>query len=127
MFCSPLLYSLSLSLSLSRLQSRYDAQKALAKHGQQLNNLLIIGVKKADPLQCHYLNESFSESASSPLSLTTVGPVSANAAQNLSALPQISFNLQNNAATDISRNASGAIASPSKSVISRVLDLMFGI
>ncbi|KAJ3702260.1 hypothetical protein LUZ61_005965 [Rhynchospora tenuis] len=108
-------------------QSRYDAQKALAKHGLQLNNLLIIGVKQVDPLQCRYLNESSAERAPSPLPLTTISPLPANGPQSVSALPQISFNLQNNSITEKTRNASGAIASPSKSVVSRVLDLMFGI
>ncbi|XP_078165029.1 nuclear pore complex protein NUP35-like [Carex rostrata] len=108
-------------------QSRYDAQKALAKHGQQLNNLLILGVKQVDPFQCRCLNDNFSESAPSPLPLTTVSPVSAKSMQSVSPLPQISFSLQNNVATDTTRNASGTIASPTKSVVSRVLDLMFGI
>lgn len=115
------------------LQSRYDAQKARAKNGVQLNSILIIGVKAVDPQQHQYLNESLNSSyhggfmASLP-SRSTAGMSSS--ARSLLGPPSRPYHLQNGTTTtttnDRERRA-GAIASPTKSIVSKVMDLMFGI
>ncbi|KAJ3693868.1 hypothetical protein LUZ60_009348 [Juncus effusus] len=109
-------------------QSRFDAQKALAKHGTQLNNLLIIGVKRVDPLQHRFLNESLSETPA-PLPLADIS-ADASGTAGPALIP---FNLRsgtgnnNGGGREREREGLGAVASPSKSVLSRVLDVMFGI
>ncbi|KAK1662790.1 hypothetical protein QYE76_050949 [Lolium multiflorum] len=110
-------------------QSRRDAQKALAKHGQQLNSVLIIGVKQVDPWQRQYLNDSTNEnyqgSASVGFPSQPVAP-SGFATRNVLA-PLPSNAMQNGGCNESSRGASGAIASPAKSALSKVMDLMFGL
>ena len=110
-------------------QSRRDAQKALAKHGQQLNSVLIIGVKQVDPWQRQYLNDSTNENyhggVSAPFPSQAVAPSGFATRNALAPLP--SNAMQHGSCNKISRGASGAIASPAKSVLSKVMDLMFGL
>ncbi|KAL6838785.1 hypothetical protein ACP4OV_031499 [Aristida adscensionis] len=110
-------------------QSRYDAQKALAKHGQQLNSVLIIGVKPVDPWQRQYLientNENYQGSATIPFPSQPVAPSGFATRNALAPLP--SNGMPNGSCNESSRGASGAIASPAKSVLSKVMDLMFGL
>ncbi|XP_008791646.2 nuclear pore complex protein NUP35 [Phoenix dactylifera] len=113
-------------------QSRYDAQKAIAKNGVQLNSILIIGVKAMDPQQRQYLNESLNSNyhggfmVSLP-SQSTAGMSSA--ARGLSGPPSRPYHLQNGSitTTNDSEHRTRAIASPTKSVVSKVVDLMFSI
>ncbi|XP_037412083.1 nuclear pore complex protein NUP35-like [Triticum dicoccoides] len=108
-------------------QSRHDAQKALAKHGQQLNSVLIIGVKQVDPWQRPYLNENtddtYNGGMSVPFPLQAVAPSGFTTRNALAPLP--SNSMQNG--NEGNRGASGAIASPAKSVLSKVMDVMFGL
>ncbi|KAK3159816.1 hypothetical protein QOZ80_1BG0051410 [Eleusine coracana subsp. coracana] len=110
-------------------QSRYDAQKALLKHGQQLNSVLIIGVKPVDPWQRQYLNENTNENYQG--SATVTFPSQSAAASGFSTrsalAPLPSNSMPNGSCIESSRGASGAIASPTKSALSKVMDLMFGL
>ncbi|XP_047058911.1 LOW QUALITY PROTEIN: nuclear pore complex protein NUP35-like [Lolium rigidum] len=110
-------------------QSRRDAQKALAKHGQQLNSVLIIGVKQVDPWQRQYLNDSTNENYQGSASVGFPSqPVAPSGFATRNALAPLPSNaMQNGGCNESSRSASGAIASPAKSALSKVMDLMFGL
>lgn len=107
-------------------QSRHDAQKALAKHGQQLNSVLIIGVKQVDPWQRPYLNENtddtYNGGMSVPFPSQAVAPSGFATRNALAPLPSNSMQNGNE-----SNRGAGAIASPAKSVLSKVMDVMFGL
>lgn len=114
----------------SYVQSRHDAQKALAKHGQQLNSVLIIGVKPVDPWQLQYLNENTNENYQGSARATfTSQPVAPSGFATRNALAPLPSNTLTNGSCNDSSNlgASGAVASPTKSVLSKVMDLMFGL
>lgn len=100
-------------------QNRFDAQKALSKNGMQINGVLIIGVKPLDPIQRQYLNERLNNQAFMVLPPQPSGGNSAGS--QLKTSPRPSY-LQNS-----SSNRPSAIASPAKSVVSKIMDLMFGI
>lgn len=111
------------------MQNKYDAQKALGKNGMQLNSVLIIGVKPVDPVQRQYLNERLNSPhgafmVSLPPQSATKKPAGLSPAA-ASSHPQY---LQNDGTTttDVGHRSTGAIAVPAKSVVSRVMDLMFG-
>lgn len=110
-------------------QSHHDAQKALAKHGHQLSSVLIIGVKQVDPWQRPYLkdntDENYQGSVSIPFPSQPVAPSGFATRNALAPLP--SNSMQNGSFNESSHGASGAIASPAKSVLSKVMDLMFGL
>ncbi|KAJ0440809.1 putative RNA-recognition motif (RRM) domain, nucleoporin, NUP53 [Helianthus annuus] len=98
-------------------QSRFDAQKALSKNGMQLNGALIIGVKPVDPMQRQSLSDRLHNQGFMPIPPPTTtrktDPISFNAS--------IQVHSQNGAP-----NAGGTIAIPAKSMVSKVVDLMFG-
>lgn len=110
-------------------QSRHDAQKALMKHGQQLNSVLIIGVKPVDPWQRQYLNENTNENYQGSATLPFPSqPAAAGGFSTRSVLAPLPGNsMPNGSCNESSRGASGAIASPAKSALSKVMDLMFGL
>ncbi|XP_020096787.1 nuclear pore complex protein NUP35 [Ananas comosus] len=110
-------------------QSRYDAQKALAKHAQKLNSVLIIGVKPIDPRQRQYLNESLNNNYTAGFLAPVPSPPTSSVTRSTAGLFLRPYQLQNGGAAphDGARPSSGAIASPAKSVLSKVMDLMFGI
>ncbi|CAA6666035.1 unnamed protein product [Spirodela intermedia] len=93
--------------------NRYDAQKALLKNGTQINSVLIVGVKAVDPSQRGFLNEkpNGGSQIGFMVSLPSQAPTRKGAAH-----PPPS-----------AAAAAGAIASPAKSVVSKIMDLMFGI
>ena len=99
------------------------------KHGQQLNSILIIGVKPVDPWQRQYLNENGNENFQGSASvLFPSQPVAASGFSTRSALaPLPSNSMPNGSCNESSRGASGAVASPAKSALSKVMDLMFGL
>ncbi|XP_042456700.1 nuclear pore complex protein NUP35-like [Zingiber officinale] len=110
-------------------QSQYDARKALAKDGLQLNNVLIIGVKTVDPQQKQYLNQHFENNLNRGL---IVPLPSESGGMNSSATSLIAPTSQNYFKQNIINSAScetgqRAIATPTKSVLSKVMDLMFSI
>jgi nuclear pore complex protein Nup53 len=102
-------------------ESRYDAQNALQKNGMQINGILIIGVKPLDPQQRQALiekaNYGFMISPPQSCSRAFALPPSKNAVSR-------PYYLQS---SETSQRATGAMASPSKSTISKIVDLMFGI
>lgn len=102
-------------------QNRFDAQKALRKDGMQINGVLIVGVKPLDPFQRQSLNEMFNNQGSMVLPPQPSGDSSALGQLRTSPRP---YYLQNG---DSNRRSVGAIASPAKSVVTKVMDLMFGI
>ncbi|XP_058114904.1 nuclear pore complex protein NUP35 [Magnolia sinica] len=102
-------------------QNRFDAQKALSKNGMQINGVLIIGVKPLDPIERQYLNEKLNNQGF--MVLPPQPPGGGLAPSVLKASPR-PYYLQNG---DTNRRLGGAIASPAKSAVSRIMDLMFGI
>jgi nuclear pore complex protein Nup53 len=105
------------------------AQKALMKHAHQLNSVLIIGVKPVDPWQRQYLNENTKENYQGSATVPFPSqPVAASAFATRNGLaPLHSNSMPNGSCHESSRGASGAIASPAKSVLSKAMDLMFGL
>ncbi|KAL9244612.1 hypothetical protein vseg_018373 [Gypsophila vaccaria] len=102
-------------------QNRADAQRALSKNGMQINGVLIVGVKPVDPVQRQALDEKSNRQGFMPTPPPSGGT---NTEQNLSRTAgRLSF-LQNGTSTT---RQSGAIASPEKSVVSKIVDLMFGV
>lgn len=111
------------------MQSQYDARKALAKDGLQLNNVLIIGVKTVDPQQKQYLNQHFENKLNRGLIVplpSESGGRNTSATSLIAPTSQTYFkqNIINNASSETGRRA---IATPTKSVLSKVMDLMFSI
>ncbi|XP_027126770.1 nuclear pore complex protein NUP35 [Coffea arabica] len=102
-------------------QNRADALKALSKNGMQINGVLIIGVKPVDPMQRQALNERINN-----LGFMTLPPAPSNriSESNLSRASPYPYYLQNGSA---SKQAGGTVAAPSKSLVSKVVDLMFGV
>ncbi|KAL8153150.1 hypothetical protein V2J09_010910 [Rumex salicifolius] len=105
-------------------QNRSDAQKALSKDGKQMNGVLIVGVKPVDPMQRQALSEmvnnhGFTSSLPPPSCSQGFEP---NTSRTVQFRPN---NLQNGIGGG--RQPMGAIAAPAKSVVSKVMDLMFGV
>lgn len=102
-------------------QSHYDAQNALQKNGMQINGILIIGVKPLDPQQ----RQALIEKANYGLMISPPQSSSRGFAlpppKNAVSRP---YYLQS---SETSQRATEAMASPSKSTISKIVDLMFGI
>ncbi|KAK2425260.1 nuclear pore complex protein NUP35 [Trifolium repens] len=102
-------------------QNRSAAQKALNKNGMQINGVLIIGVKPLDPMQRQALTERLNNQGFMPLPL----PSARNSEVSTSKAPSRPYYLQNGNAT--TRQTGGTIASPTKSLASKIMDLMFGV
>ncbi|KAF8393422.1 hypothetical protein HHK36_021666 [Tetracentron sinense] len=97
--------------------NRSDAQKALSKNGVQINGILIIGVKPLDPIQRQTLNEKLNNQGFMTLPLP-----SSNKNSELSRASPRPYYLQNN--SNSAQRSVGAIASPAKSVVSKIMDLI---
>ncbi|KAJ6804992.1 putative nuclear pore complex protein NUP35 [Iris pallida] len=110
-------------------QNRYDAQKALGKNGMQLNSALIVGVKPVDPVQRQYLNEKLNGSAHGGFMVSSHPQLAVRSA--VAPVPSSSRpNYLTNGSSDTHgrrQDSTGAIASPEKSVVSKLMDLMFGL
>ncbi|KAJ0075658.1 hypothetical protein Patl1_34013 [Pistacia atlantica] len=102
-------------------QNRSDAQKALNKNGMQINGVLIVGVKPLDAMQRQALNERLNNQGF----MTLPPPSSRTSELNTARSSPRPYYLQNGSTN--TRQSGGAIASPSKSVVSKVMDLMFGL
>ncbi|XP_071731907.1 nuclear pore complex protein NUP35-like [Rutidosis leptorrhynchoides] len=102
-------------------QSRFDAQKALSKNGMQLNGALIIGVKPVDPILRQSLTDRQHNQGFMPLPPPTTARKSDPIAFNASAR---SYHQNGNTNTS---QSTGTMASPAKSVVSKIVDLMFGL
>lgn len=103
------------------VQKRSDVQKALNKNGIQINGVLIVGVKPLDPMQRQALNERLNTKGF----MTLPPPPSRTSELNASIASPEPYYLQNGSAN--ARQSGGAIASPSKSVVSKIMDVMFGL
>ncbi|KAF6164510.1 hypothetical protein GIB67_025336 [Kingdonia uniflora] len=103
-------------------QNRFDAQKALRKNGMQINGVLIVGVKPLDPMQRQALNDGPNINQG----FMTLPPPSSRSAELIpSGVSPRPYYLQSgNQAT---QRSAGVMASPAKSVVSKIVDLMFGI
>lgn len=102
-------------------QSRFDAQRALSKNGMQLNGALIIGVKPVDPMQRQSLSDRLHNQGFMPIPPPTSTRKSDSVAFNASAR---SYHQNGTANTS---QSTGTMASPAKSVVSKIVDLMFGL
>lgn len=107
-------------------QNRADAHKALGKSGMPVNGVLIVGVKPVDPVQQQALNERSNNQGFMTLPPPSYG---LNYEQNSSSAISRPYYLQNGTTITSSNTAkqSSAIASPEKSIVSKVMDLMFGV
>ncbi|KAK2971143.1 hypothetical protein RJ640_008567 [Escallonia rubra] len=103
-------------------QNRFDAHKALSKNGMQINGALIVGVKPVDPMQRQALNERINGQGFMPL---PPGPSGRSSEPNGFRASPRPYYLQNGSSN--SRQSAGTIATPAKSVVSKVMDLMFGV
>ncbi|CAD5178271.1 unnamed protein product [Musa acuminata subsp. malaccensis] len=112
-------------------QSRYDARKALAKHGMQLNSVLIIGVKPIDPQQKQYLNEHLESNHNRGFMVPMpLGSVAGSSAGRSPVAPSTWTHHKQQHSSNIATSETGqgstkAIASPTKSALSKVMDMMF--
>ena len=114
------------------LKRSYDARKALQKNGIQLSSGLIVGVKSIDPVHRKQLDERLIGSnqggfmvslPSKSLTLKSTG-----ASNQLGALPRpYDPKTNTNVNRDAGRRATGSVAAPAKSIVTNVMDLIFGI
>ncbi|CAM6082570.1 unnamed protein product [Calypogeia fissa] len=106
-------------------QNHYDAQKALQKNGIQLNGALIVGVKRLDPLQSQGLTEKVK---SGGLSFTALPPRVPTRGTAIAAQPSPWSPYTKPAETGgPTSRTSSVIASPAKSTLSKLVDLVFGM
>ncbi|KAK6148824.1 hypothetical protein DH2020_016349 [Rehmannia glutinosa] len=103
-------------------QNRSDAQKALGKNGTVINGVLIIGVKPVDPMQRQALNERLSNNGFMTL---PPAPSSRNSESNGFKVSPYPYYLQNGSSG--ARQSAGTMATPAKSMVSKIVDLMFGV
>ena len=127
--CGPSHY---IVLILCTMQSGNNAHKALKKDGIQINNVLIIGVKPVDLAERHSLNEKLKNSSIGGFNILrppqpATGKSSTIRSPFTATLHHRYPQNSNTVSIDSGRQAMGAIALPAKSVVSTVIDLMFGI
>lgn len=114
------------------LKHSYDARKALQKNGVQLSSGVIIGVKPIDPMHRQQLDERFAGNKQGgfmvslpPKSLVLKGTGASN---QLGALPRpYDPKANTNVIRDANRRATGSVAAPAKSLVTNMMDLIFGI
>ncbi|XP_047327378.1 nuclear pore complex protein NUP35-like isoform X2 [Impatiens glandulifera] len=105
-------------------QSRADAQKALSRNGLQINSVLIVGVKAVDPSQRKFLNERMNNNNQGFMPLPP--PPSFGNGSAIKSSSRVNY-VQNGSVSNSGQSGSNIIATPAKSVVSKVMDLMFGI
>ncbi|XP_009801223.1 nuclear pore complex protein NUP35 [Nicotiana tabacum] len=103
-------------------QNHADAQKALSKNGMQINGVLMIGVKPVDPIQRQALNCRLNKQGFVPLPHTPSSKSNDPIPFQTSSRPHY---LQNGSTS--AKQSSGSVATPAKSVVSKIVDLMFGV
>lgn len=103
-------------------QNRADAQKALNKNGMQINGVLMIGVKPVDPTQRQALNDRLNKQGFVPLPHAPSTNSNDPAPFRTSSQPCYLQNGSNSA-----KHSSGSVAAPARSVVSKIVDLMFGV
>ncbi|MBA0794161.1 hypothetical protein Gohar_018512 [Gossypium harknessii] len=100
--------------------NRSDAQRALSKNGMQINGALIIGVKPVDPMQREALNERMNNQG-----FMTLPPPSSRIPELSNFRPSRPYYLQNGN-TNARQSGSAAIANPTKSLGTKIMEYMFG-
>lgn len=105
------------------MQNRSDAQKALNKAGMMINGVVIVGVKPVDPIQKQALNERLNNQGFMPLP----PPSSTRDSEFNTAKPSSRPHYLQNGSAFSPQPSGGAMASPSKSMVSKFFDLMFGV
>ncbi|KQK05341.1 nuclear pore complex protein NUP35 isoform X1 [Brachypodium distachyon] len=113
-------------------QHSYDAQKALQKNGIQLTSGVIIGVKHIDPMHRQQLDDRLTgiNQGGFMISLPSKSLVlkSTGVSDQLGALPRPYDPKSNaNVIRDAGRRATGSVAAPAKSIVTNVMDMIFGI
>ncbi|XP_066366561.1 nuclear pore complex protein NUP35-like isoform X1 [Miscanthus floridulus] len=113
-------------------QRSYDARKALQKNGIQLSSSLIVGVKPIDAVHRQQLDESFARSSQGGFMVSlpskSLGLKSTGASHQLGALPRpYDPKANTNVSRDAGRRVTGSVAAPAKSIVTNVMDLIFGI
>lgn len=88
----------------------------------QINGVLIVGVKLVDPMQRQALNEKLNNQG-----FMTLPPTLSSRSADLKTVRTASrpYYLQNGSGN--AQQSGGAIASPAKSLVSKVFDVMFGV
>lgn len=114
------------------LKRSYDARKALQKNGIQLSSGLIVGVKPIDAVHRQQLDESFTRSNQGGFMVSlpskSFASKSTSASNQLGALPRpYDPKANTNVSRDAGRRATGSVAAPAKSIVTNVMDLIFGI
>ncbi|XP_051152942.1 nuclear pore complex protein NUP35-like [Andrographis paniculata] len=105
-------------------QNRADAQRALSANGTCINGVLIIGVKPVDPMQRQALHDRLNNQGFMTL---PPAPSSRKPESNGFRVSPYPYNPQNGSSGGGARQSTGTIATPAKSVVSKVMDLMFGV
>ncbi|XP_044979443.1 uncharacterized protein LOC123446946 isoform X3 [Hordeum vulgare subsp. vulgare] len=114
-------------------QHSYDARKALQKNGIQLCSGVIIGVKHIDPMHQQQLDDRFTgiNQGGFMVSLPSKSLVlksSTGASNQLGALPRpYDPKSSTNVIREGGRRTTGSVAAPAKSIVTNVMDLIFGI
>ncbi|XBJ19392.1 hypothetical protein VPH35_010373 [Triticum aestivum] len=114
-------------------QHSYDARKALQKNGIQLCSGVIIGVKHIDPMHRQQLDDRLAgiKQGGFMVSLPSKSLVlksSTGASNQLGALPRpYDPKSSTNVIRDAGRRTTGSVAAPAKSIVTNVMDLIFGI
>lgn len=104
------------------LQKPYHAQIALNKNGTQLNSLLIVGVKPVDPMHRHHLKESAHQINQGGFMVSLPSKVG-----TLSRSSNHADKTSNYSADKRHHHTIGIIATPANSLVSKVIDLVFGM
>ena len=104
------------------MQNKRDAQKALYKNGMQIGGALIVGVKPLDPTQRQALTEKSHRTV-----FNVIPPKASTTPGGLLPPPKASTRSYYLQPSGGGSSATGPIASPSKSVISKIVDLVFGL
>ncbi|XP_022724030.1 nuclear pore complex protein NUP35-like [Durio zibethinus] len=99
--------------------NRSDAQRALSKNRMQINGALIVGVKPVDPMQREALNERLNNQG-----FMTLPPPSSRTSEPSNFQPSRPHYLKNGNTN--ARQSGGAIANPTKSLGTKVMELLFG-
>ncbi|PHT47038.1 Nuclear pore complex protein NUP35 [Capsicum baccatum] len=103
-------------------QNRADALKALNKNGMQINGVLMIGVKPVDPAQRQALDDRLNKQGFIPLPHAQSSKNNDPSPFRTSSQP---YYLQNG--SNSAKQSSGSVATPARSVVSKIVDLMFGV
>jgi nuclear pore complex protein Nup53 len=110
----------------------YDARKALQKNVIQLSSSLIVGVKPIDAVHRQQLDESFAPSNPGGFMVSlpskSLGLKSTGASNQLGGFNRLyDLKANTNVSRDAGRRATGSVAAPAKSIVTNVMDLVFGI